>query len=101
MTSTIVIDRQSLLDIALQEYGNVQAAFDLAMANGLDITNELMPGQELILLTSKDTDNEILNLYKTKDIRPVTLTPGINSGNTATGIGIMQLEKTTNTFIVG
>ena len=43
-----VLSNQSLLDIAIQEDGNVLAAFEWALANGISITEELVPGQKLI-----------------------------------------------------
>jgi hypothetical protein len=34
-----VLDGQDLLDIAIQQYGTVEAVFEIAAANGLSITN--------------------------------------------------------------
>ena len=53
MNSVIVRDGQSLLDICLQELGDVAAAFELADANGLAITDQLTPGQRLTLPASR------------------------------------------------
>ena len=36
-----VVEGQSFLDLAIQENGSVLAAFDLALANGLSITDDL------------------------------------------------------------
>ncbi|GGF22190.1 LysM peptidoglycan-binding domain-containing protein [Hymenobacter cavernae] len=49
---TQVSDGQSLLDICLQELGDLSAAYDLADANGLAITDVLTPGQQLIIPSS-------------------------------------------------
>lgn len=92
MASVIVIDRQNLLDLALQEYGNVQAVFDLAMANGLDITDELTPGQEITLPESQYTDKDVLNFYKTRDIRPVTAKPLIDLEHSLEGVSYWAIE---------
>jgi hypothetical protein len=98
---TTILKRQNLLDIALQEYGNVTAVFDLAFSNGFSITDIVETGSILNIPESKYKDIEILNFYKRRDIKPATLNPDINSGNEATGIGIMQVESITNTFKVG
>ncbi len=47
MSQLIVTEGQSLIDVAIQEYGTVEALFDLADANGLAITDALAPGQVL------------------------------------------------------
>lgn len=61
-----VLSNQSLLDIAIQEDGNVLAAFEWALANGISITEELVPGQKLIIPKSVNRDNEIANYFKSK-----------------------------------
>ena len=40
-------NNQSLLDIALQTLGSAEAAFDIALINGMSITDELFVGQIL------------------------------------------------------
>jgi hypothetical protein len=47
VSQTIISAGQSLVDVALQEYGSVEALFDLADANGVAITDVLTPGQVL------------------------------------------------------
>lgn len=48
MSTIVVRPQQNILDIALQEYGDVQGVFYLLDANpSLDITSALMPGQRL------------------------------------------------------
>lgn len=44
---TIITEGQSLVDVAIQELGSVEALFDLADANGVAITDQLTPGQAL------------------------------------------------------
>lgn len=43
--NTVVQAGQTLLDIAIQEYGTIEAAFMLAKANDLSITDTLQAGQ--------------------------------------------------------
>jgi nucleoid-associated protein YgaU len=47
MTSAIVQPGQSLWDIAVQYAGSAQAAFQIAQANGLGVSDLLTPGQVL------------------------------------------------------
>lgn len=61
-----VLSNQSLLDIAIQEDGNVLAAFEWALANGISITEELVPGQKLIVPNSVNRDNDIAQYFKSK-----------------------------------
>ena len=61
-----VLSNQSLLDIAIQEDGNVLAAFEWALANGISITEELVPGQKLIVPSSVNRDNDIAQYFKSK-----------------------------------
>ncbi len=47
MNNTIITEGQSLIDVAVQELGNVEALFDLADANNVGITDLLTSGQAL------------------------------------------------------
>jgi hypothetical protein len=92
MAKIIVIDRQTFLDVALQEYGNTQAVFDLVLSNGLNITDELEPGQELILPNSDNTDNDVLNFYKARTIKPVTSRPTVTIESILFETGFIDIE---------
>jgi len=41
------IESQTLIDIAIQQCGSAEAAYDIALMNGLSVTDELTPGLEL------------------------------------------------------
>lgn len=43
----IVGQRQSLADLAIQVYGDIRSAVEIAIANGIDVTAELEAGAEL------------------------------------------------------
>ncbi len=61
---------QSLIDIAIQELGSAEGAYALAELNGLSISDELVPGQELEL---PDVQNKsIASYYANKAIKPAT-----------------------------
>ena len=95
----VVLNNQCLLDIAIQEDGNVLAAFEWALGNGISITEELVPGQKLIVPSYVNRDNEIASYFNNKNqkiaasIRRVDLDIIIPQ----LGIGTMAIEST---FIV-
>ena len=92
-----VLHNQSLLDIAIQEYGTIEAVFELALANGLGIIDELIVGSKLttpvVLIDNKD----IIVYYKENTIIPVSSSNEVYDVPVI-GIGKMIIE--TN-FIVG
>lgn len=69
MRSILISDGQTLLDIALQECGAVEAVFDLADANGLHITDALAPGQVLTVPASSSARPEMVGYYAARGHR--------------------------------
>jgi hypothetical protein len=68
----VVHHNQSLFDIAIQVYGTVAAAYDLALLNNISLTDDLEAGQQL-LLTDKDYGlKENVQFYKQSNHRPAT-----------------------------
>lgn len=65
-----VKDRQSLLDMAVQTSGSVEAAFDLAAANGVCLTDILADGQVLDTVATKHADT--VRRYSVQGIQPAT-----------------------------
>lgn len=55
MANYIVKSRQNLCDIALQLCGSMEAAYDIAAINGLNLTDDLTIGTVLELPTTTDT----------------------------------------------
>ncbi len=55
MANYIVKSRQNLFDIALQQCGSMEAAYDIATLNNLSLTDDLSIGTELTLPTATDT----------------------------------------------
>lgn len=92
MRSTIH-NRQSLLDIAVQECGSFEAAFALSERNGIALTDDLSAGQELEI-APEDVDNKrIVAALAAQDVRPAT---AISAEDTVLvpwgGIGFMGIE---------
>ena len=66
-----VLQGQSIFDIAIQELGSDEGAFDLAVLNGISVTDELTPGQELALPAI--VNKAIASYYANKGIKPATV----------------------------
>ena len=62
--NVIVTEGQSIIDIAIQEYGTALASFDLAVVNGLNLTDDLRPGQKLEIKESFYTLPEVQKYFK-------------------------------------
>jgi hypothetical protein len=66
-----VLAGQSLIDIAIQELGSAEGAYNLAVLNGMSITDDLVPGQELVM---PDVVNKnISTYYANKSLTPATV----------------------------
>jgi hypothetical protein len=66
-----VLSGQTIFDISIQSCGGIEAAFDLAMLNGLNPTDDLVPGQELLLPDVVNSD--VQQYFQNKNIHPATL----------------------------
>lgn len=70
---TTILHHQSLLDLAIQHTGTAENAFDLALANGLSLTDDLEAGESIQLIAYGIQQNkDILNYYTAKNIQPAT-----------------------------
>lgn len=84
-------DRQSLLDIAVQTSGGVEAAFDLAAANDVSVSESLEAGAQLE--TAPVADKMVLERYTARQIRPATeLSDEEIEAAPFGGIGYMGIE---------
>ena len=63
---------QSLFDIAIQECGMVEAAYDIAQKNDLEITQVLSVGQHILIPYTLSVNKDILQYYKQRNITPST-----------------------------
>lgn len=64
------LEGQTLIDIAIQTCGSADAVFDLAVANGMSLSDDLIPGMKLIPVSAINT--KIVSYYKQKGIQPAT-----------------------------
>lgn len=65
-----VLQRQSLLDMAIQEGGTLQILMELAQANNLSITDELSPGEEIQF--SGQGDKKVVDIYRKNGYKPAS-----------------------------
>ena len=71
MKTVIVKSGQTLLDIALQEKGSIEAIEAIAALNGLSVTDQLTAGTALSL--PADSWNKLIENYcKNNDVAPAT-----------------------------
>lgn len=68
---TVVQAGQTLLDIAIQEYGTIEAAFMLAKTNDISITDTLQAGQE-IETPEKVYNSELADYCQRNSVSPAT-----------------------------
>lgn len=61
---------QSIIDLAVQELGSVEAAFVFALKNDLSLSDDTVPGQEFSLTDVED--KTLVNYYAQKNIKPAT-----------------------------
>ncbi len=65
-----VKDRQSLLDMAVQTAGSMEAAFRLSDANDVSLTDTLTDGQVLDTVVAENADT--VHRYKVQNLQPAT-----------------------------
>ncbi len=79
-------DRQSLFDVAVERLGSAEAAFALALKNGLSITDALTPGQTILLADVADAD--VSGYFTSRAIRPATAKAETTGGGELVNEGI-------------
>lgn len=69
MKTVEVLTRQTLLDLALQEYGSIEGILDLMERNNIQsVSDELVPGT--LLKVGAPVDKEVLAFLKRNNIKP-------------------------------
>ena len=97
----IILHNQSLLDFAIQHTGNAQNAFEIAMANGISISDDISSGSNLIIPDSVVMDVDIRNYYQSKAIQPATaITTSVIDGEPETELEGISYWAIYDDFIV-
>lgn len=89
MSKITVTSRQSLLDISVQHSGSLEALFDIAIANGISITDDLAPCTLLDIPRQKETS--VVRYYEVNRIMPATAI-SIDDVEGLGGINYMRIE---------
>nr|BFF39080.1 hypothetical protein BACY1_08850 [Tenacibaculum mesophilum] len=89
-----VLNNQSLFDLAMQLTGDAMNALEMAKDNGLNPSENLVPGVDLKVSEGLVKDEGILQYYKNNAIRPAT---GLTQSNIddiigCEGIGCWAIE---------
>lgn len=84
---------QWLGDIAIREAGSIEAVVEMAIKNGLSITDKIVAGTSM--LKPAPLNKRVMNYYSINNIYPAT--PTELDGRSVSGIGYMSVEIT---FIV-
>ena len=66
------LNNQSLFDIAIQVYGSVAYVFELAVANGISITDELTAGQQIEVPEIEVESKGVQAYFLANGIKPAT-----------------------------
>ena len=91
MQTIKALPSQTLVDVALQTAGSTEALFDVALANGISITDDIVPGNAYA--GAEVVDNKVVLLFQGVQKPASGITTMIRQG----GIGYMQIG---NNFIV-
>lgn len=70
MDEVVVLEDQSLLDVAIQECGSVEAVFELAVNNDLSVTDTVISGNTIKGATKIKT--AIADYFSVHRLRPAT-----------------------------
>ncbi|UDQ54985.1 hypothetical protein LJF28_04785 [Chryseobacterium indologenes] len=93
-----VLHNQSILDIAVQYTGKAENAFDIAMINGISVSDSLVSGQ-IIEIPETNIDNDMVSFLKRKNVKPATaVNTNLIEIRPLAGIGYWEIE---NEFIIG
>ncbi|MDR1274598.1 MAG: hypothetical protein LBK12_08610 [Odoribacteraceae bacterium] len=91
MKTIIPLDRQSLLDVAIQAGGGVEAALDLSIKNDASLSEPLAPGA--VIEAPGVVDPIVLSRYAARNVRPATgISPEDIEAAPFGGIGFMGIE---------
>ena len=59
---------QSIIDLVIQQYGDISALVAFAKDNNLAIDADLVPGEEYIIDPAKILRPEVVNFYRQQDL---------------------------------
>ena len=90
----IVLSNQSFMDIALQHTGSVYNAFEIAVANGMAVSESPVSGSSITIPDDIAKNDDVLSYFKSNGIRPATGSTDEALILERRGIGWMKISKT-------
>lgn len=99
MKSVTVLDRQTLIDIAAQELGDLERVYEIAQLNNLDLTADLITGSDIQVPDADTSKRNIIKLFADKANAPASAEDNniLEGGEENEGIDYWIIE---NDFIV-
>ena len=76
--NTTVLSRQSLADLCIQQLGGIAAWFELAWANDIGITDELIANTKIQAADVDVVASDITDFYSDRQIKPATALTATN-----------------------
>ena len=70
MNKAVVQQGQSILDVALQQCGSIEAIFEMAALNSISVTDDLLAGNSLVMPEAKD--GKVVSYYSINRVTPAT-----------------------------
>lgn len=67
---TTAKERETLADVALRECGSIEAMYEIAYANGMSLSDEPYPGQELLIPPVYSIN--VVRRYKANAVAPAS-----------------------------
>lgn len=89
----IVLHNQTILDLSMQELGSVEYMFEVAMANGLSITDKLAAGNDILIPVIETTsrEKETARILQQKRNKPASDDDEPENQLPPSGIGYMKI----------
>lgn len=91
MKTATILENQTLFDLALQGTGSVLSVIEIALANGMGITDELVPAEKIKIDQGNYYLKDIVDYFNGKQHHLATHTSMDNIGPSG-GIGLWILE---------
>lgn len=72
MQTIIALEHQTIIDISVRYFGTAEAAPDIAILNSLNVTDDLVPGQKILLPEADYGEAETVAVFVLKNKQPAT-----------------------------
>ena len=92
-----LLDNQRIIDIAMQELGDVERIFEIAILNGKSITDDFITGDVLVLPDFDSAQTGTISILKTGGLQPASSYDELLSAIPPGGVGFMDVQ---GSFIV-